>query len=1210
VDNPYKGLHAFAEGDADQFFGRERLVDELLAHLEGVDGKFLAVVGASGCGKSSVVRAGLVPALRNGRVEGSEDWFITTMAPGSHPFEALESAFLRIAVNPPASLLSQLEGDRRGIVRATRRILPDDDGTAVLVIDQFEELFTLCRDEAVRAKFLQSLTAAVDDPATTLRIIITLRADFYDQPLRYEGFAELLKRHAVTVTPLFADELEQAILGPAQSVGAEFEPGLVAEMVADVTSQPSALPLMQYALTQLFDARVSGILMVSAYRRLGGLSGALAGRADELFGDLESDVQQAARRLFGRLVTLGEGSEDTRRRVTRSELGRGPAVDRVIDVFGAARLLSFDRDTVTRAPTIEVAHEALIREWPRLRGWLDEDRDGLRIHRHLTAAAGAWNDRDRDPSELYRGGRLEGVQGWSRDHGGDLNETEAAFIGAGIKARRAEQAEERKRVSRLRRLLAGAGALLVLALVAGGLALRSQSQAQDREADAEAARSIAETRRIGADAAQLVDTNRRVALLLAAEAYHRDPGPESLGALQRVLSQTGSFLGYLGADRQYRRVAWAGTERVVGLHPSGVDIYDTASGERMVDIDFLAGEALAVSPDGASVAMGASSGPVHLVDAVSGELERELPHPAVVRSIAFSPDSSLVATGDRNGDLRLWSTESGQLLSERDAHWERGVGDLPDGVELGGSAHEPATMPIGVHRLTFSPDGGRIATTGGVFVRVWDVDGLELLTDITVDRVSSVSAQGRGLGRPFDVVFAEGDLLHVATDIFLQTWDSRTGELLVENAPLTGVTAAGFEAFALDVHEDVAVLGTPAGTLRTVRVDSGQIVSVVEIDGGFETQGFDVEIADDGRTVAAAAGGIALFSLDGRGLIADTVAASGLEEILVSADGTRATTTTPRLSSAGVWDLAGRRPAPVSVPDGFYRFFSDHFGPLVGVYAEGSDVYYERLDPETYEPTGLTLGPYSAWQATASPDGSILALGLGRPDLALVKILDTETGQEVTTLMELAGQGGAAVSTLAFNPDGSRLAAAADTGVAHVWDTTTWEPVGPPIAEGGQAVIAMSYSIDGDELLTVNGEGVTTVRDAESYQPTGRQFLGSRNFVSGWQQFGFSDDGQYMVVSLDSQPRLYDYPSGIRIGRAFPGDQALVNVTPDARYATTIIDGTGLIWNLDVDDWVEIACRAAGRNLRVEEWTQFGPTDQPHGATCPQWPSLADEQGD
>ena len=328
---------------------------------------------------------------------------------------------LRVAVNPPDSLLAQLREDKRGLLRAVRRCLPDDPNVElVLVIDQFEEVFTLVQDEAMRAHLLDSLTTAVLDERSRLRVIVTLRADFIDRPLSYVDFGELLRQRSEFVLPLTPDELEQAIVGPAERVGLQFESGLVSAILRDVSDQPGALPLLQYALTELFEQRADHLLTKNAYQAMGGVLGALGRRAEEVYLGLSETEQATARQIFFRLVTLGEGVEDTRRRVLRSELESRSSRSvnlanqyNVLDVFGKHRLLTFDRDPITRGPTVEVAHEALLREWERLREWLNESRADVRLQRRLADEAAQWDHAQRDASYLLIGAHLEQFEGWA-----------------------------------------------------------------------------------------------------------------------------------------------------------------------------------------------------------------------------------------------------------------------------------------------------------------------------------------------------------------------------------------------------------------------------------------------------------------------------------------------------------------------------------------------------------------------------------------------------------------------------------------------------------------------------------------------------------------------------------------------------------------------------------------------------------------------------
>ncbi len=382
LDNPYRGLRAFSERDASAFYGRERTVERLVTRLgdTGPRGGFVALVGPSGSGKSSVVQAGLVPAMRDGAIVGSEQWFVVSMTPGNHPFEALDDALRSVAVRPPSNLLEQLTTG--GLAGAVRSLTADPSTQTVIVVDQFEELFSHASPHDADA-FMHALAEVVNDRASGIKIVITLRADFYDHPLRQETFGELLRVGTEVITPMNAQELERAITAPAGELGVSFEPGLVALITADMVGQSTALPLLQYALTELFDRRSGRVITIEAYRQVGGISAALARRADALYEGLDDDQRAALRHVFLRIVTLEEGSADTRRRALVGELTdvAGEDVSRVVEHFGRHRLLSFDRDPVTRSPTVEIAHEALLSEWSRLTHWIDDVRVDVQAQR-------------------------------------------------------------------------------------------------------------------------------------------------------------------------------------------------------------------------------------------------------------------------------------------------------------------------------------------------------------------------------------------------------------------------------------------------------------------------------------------------------------------------------------------------------------------------------------------------------------------------------------------------------------------------------------------------------------------------------------------------------------------------------------------------------------------------------------------------------------
>ena len=415
VVNPFKGLRAFLEEDTGEFFGRDRIVAEVISRLDASAG-LVGIIGPSGSGKSSIVKAGLIPALRKGAIEGSEHWSIAQMVPGARPFAELEAALLRSSPDAPDSLSEQLADRDTGVLRAALRVLPDESARLLLVIDQFEELFTLVSNEDDRSRFLAGLVDAIDGSRGQVRVVLTLRADFYGRPLAYPEFGSRLGDGIVNVVPLTSDELEMAAMRPAEGVGVTLEPALVAALLTDVVGRPGTLPLFQYALTELFDRRVDHTLGLTEYRAMGGLTGALSRRAEDLFARLDDEQRSAARQLFLRLVNIAENDEWTRRRVPASEVLSLDvdliALQTVIDVFSAHRLLVLDRDAVTGSPTAEVAHESLLTNWPRLRGWIEDARDDIKRHVLLSVAINEWHEADENPDYLLSGARLEAYTDW------------------------------------------------------------------------------------------------------------------------------------------------------------------------------------------------------------------------------------------------------------------------------------------------------------------------------------------------------------------------------------------------------------------------------------------------------------------------------------------------------------------------------------------------------------------------------------------------------------------------------------------------------------------------------------------------------------------------------------------------------------------------------------------------------------------------------
>ena len=545
--NPYKGLRPFDEADAAAFYGREAVVDALVEAVSAH--RLVTVVGASGSGKSSVVRAGLIPRLRDA------GHTVVTMVPGDDPVAALRQALSEVSSRRGrAPELTVLIGH---VVAAC--------GPLVVVIDQLEECWTRSTDER-RGDFIDVI-ARLADGGPDVRFVATIRADVFDRPLQDPRLGMHIGSSVFVLASMSPAQLGDAITLPAVRAGVTVDEAVVADLVTEAAAQPGSLPLLQFTLAELYDRRLDGRIGPDALMAIGGMAGSIGRRAEEVYLSLDEQAQADTQALFSRLVTPGDGIPDTRRRAGLSELSDGARM--VADRYVAARLLVSDRDQATREPTVEVAHEALLSRWARLAGWIDADRRWLLQLQHLAAAATAWNERDRPEADLYRGARLEtAIEALDAD-GRAVTDLEREFVDAGRDARDSELHAARRTARRLRRSLVGVGALLVVALVAGGLAFVAQRRAnrEEREAD---------HRALVSNSTALRGNKRELAALLAVEAHRLAPSAATESAL------FGTFTGTMG---------------LIATVPSG-----RGTGSIMVD-----NETIAVSE---------TSGTVHIVDVV------------------------------------------------------------------------------------------------------------------------------------------------------------------------------------------------------------------------------------------------------------------------------------------------------------------------------------------------------------------------------------------------------------------------------------------------------------------------------------------------------------------------------------------------------------------------------------------------------------------
>ncbi|HEX2152416.1 MAG TPA: BTAD domain-containing putative transcriptional regulator [Acidimicrobiia bacterium] len=810
--NPYKGLRPFDEGDAADFHGRDDLVAAIVTALRR--NRFVTVVGPSGSGKSSVVRSGVVPRLVAGREPGLERCLVMTFTPGTNPVDGLIQVLSGVAGNglSPTDLSSWF--DRVAL-----------DGEPVLVVDQFEELYTHVDDPHIRSQFIDLLVEATEKGG---RVLATLRADYYDRPLGDERIARLIRDGQVTVLPPTRDELVEMVTAPARAVGLRWEPGLPHRIVEDVAHQPGGLPLLQYALTELVERRAGDLLTASDYHRIGEVTGALAHRAEALFAGLTPAQQAAARQILLRLVTVDEDTDDTRRRVRRGELESLPIaaadLDYVLDLFTSERLLLGDRDPVSRTPTVEVSHEALLREWPRLRGWIDDQRESLILGRRYRAAMAEWESNDRHDDYLLGGSRLASFVGWAE--ASSLTPDERDFYQSSRARDEMERSARRRRRRTLTSILAAAAVVgLTLGTVAALQAGRANREAEaaveaEQRAESEAQRAelsaaTARSRELAASAEAALDTDPSLAKLLAvASTRYGEATADTLSILHRTFA----------ADPVLSQYSWPSTElHGADLHPDGsliaatgndparLEVYDMEAGRLVWAWESAGGtfvDRAHFSVDGQHVLAGVipdGENPVgetgiHMWDTDTGELVRIFDMGACSRDVVAVTASrafTLHPSGECNGEfatIGMLELESG------------------DWTELVAEAHSGAV----------SGDGQVVAYSDALSSYVLEVDTGEVVLEFARSDHPGFVPDG------FVQALNEDGSLLLAGERPIAVWDVAAGEIVAQFAGHPGEA----EEMVFDAEGETVYSSGREDTVRKWSIDGTEIESFPAVGAG------------------------------------------------------------------------------------------------------------------------------------------------------------------------------------------------------------------------------------------------------------------------------------------------------------------------------------------------------------------------------------------
>ena len=1157
--NPYKGLRAFDEADTHDFFGRGDLTQTLIRRMQEHSDyrRFLAVVGPSGSGKSSVVRAGLLPALRRGLVTGSERWFVTTMVPSLHPLQELEEALLRVSFHTLDTPLSQLMSQStEGLYNGLRGLFPADAADVLVFIDQFEEVFSPLVGEAERSQFLDNLVYALRQPDSHLQVIVTLRADFYDRPLLFPGFGDFMRERTAVVLPLAADELREAIVKPAENAGLALDSDLPDRIMAEIQEQPGGLPLLQFALTELYERRAGRMLTGAAYTEIGGVGGALVRRADDLYSSLGAAEQIIARQMFLRLVNMGnEGVQDTRQRVLRHELvtiGKRELTELILDLFGKYRLLTFDRDPVTRAPTVEIAHEALIRQWGKLHSWLEDNRDDLRLQVRLAAGGLEWANAGKEPSYLASGSRLAQFETLLNTDSIALTQHEREYLQASVSLRRRNRMQLTAFIVGLIMTTIAAVGLTLFAIDRQNEALRERDRADEQV-------QIARSRELSMAAVNdRTRLDQRLLLSLQALAsYETLEAQRSLLAglqanlrLVTFLNGQGDRVRSVAASPDGRLVASAGDAGTVWL-------YDAES-HQVVGEPLLVASGpllnLAFSPDSTHLAAAAQNGVIHVWRVLDGRLDEMAvlsAHTGEVWSIAFSPDGHFLASGGADGQVLLWDMTApdaqpvalgGQsetvfsVVFSSDGHY-LASGNASEQIMLYRLDDLDNFSVLTGHRnwvltLAFSPDSSLLAASGPEgAVLLWDVANQEQLGQFSTNHTDWVRK----------IAFSpSGNLIATASqDNTIRLWDIATVQLLGE--AYTAHTGAVWDiAFRPDGSGFYSASWD--GSVIEWRVNPPQPLVSRAIRS--ENTLWDVAFSPDGRWLAASGGE------PGQAVNA----------------------------GFGLWNLEN----PLDEPDwisGYAGLVSTlAFSPDGGLLATGSEDTTIRLWDITTQPprqTGLFRQGAGITAVAFSPDGQTLAAADNEGRVNLLYYEEASTMWRPGAGEIPTRESGA--SSLSFSPDGTLLAVGYRDNAIVTWDTDTFAMVGEPLVEHTAPVESVTFSPDGRWLASGSRDNRVVIWDVAQSQMRGAPLSYHTNWVT---RVAFSPDGRWLASgSRDNRVMLWDVATGENLSQPLAGHRNWVSglsFSPDSQQlATASWDQDILVWDISMEGWAALACQVA-----------------------------------